>query len=273
MHQYENAIADYGEAIRLDPRDALAYGFRGLAYGFLEQYEESIQDYVEAIRIAPNRKDVAPIESGSIPVAKAYQRLRQLEQAKKVMDIRITRVPRDEKAYITRASIYHNMGQPENAMRDMEEAFRIDPQLAKDEHAIAFYNTYKREITEASAVSGPQWSERPPKDLLKIANCTANDVIIWVKANNVSWADLYLVLTKDELLWIEKGRLGSKSQRHAVTHSAIVNIQRKKGLLEDNVVIDSGGILPDKQFEYYRTSHRKDMDILLKILGFHEDGP
>ena len=271
LRQYERAVEDYGESIRLDPQNANTYAFRALAYAALEQAEESVQDYSEAIRIVPNIITTPKIIFDLIYVAKAYQGLRQIEQAKKIIDIYITRVPKDEKGYLARASIYQNMDQPENAVRDLEEAFRIDPQLANDEHAIAWYNTFKGSAAAASALSEPQWSERPSNDVLKIANCTADDVIIWVEASNRGWADLYLVLTKDELLWIEKGSLGSKSRRHAVNHSAIVSIQREKGLFVDNVVIHSGDALPNKKFEYIRFAHRKNMDILLKILGFHED--
>ena len=53
LGQYERAIEDLNEAIRLDPQYANAYGHRGSAYGKLGQYEWAIEDFDEAIRLDP----------------------------------------------------------------------------------------------------------------------------------------------------------------------------------------------------------------------------
>lgn len=45
----EEAIAEYDEAIRLDPQDAVVYYNRGFAYDDLGQHQRAIQDYDEAI--------------------------------------------------------------------------------------------------------------------------------------------------------------------------------------------------------------------------------
>ncbi len=50
---YDSAIADYTQAIRLDPTDASAYYGRGLAYFFTGDYDSAIADYTEAIRLDP----------------------------------------------------------------------------------------------------------------------------------------------------------------------------------------------------------------------------
>jgi tetratricopeptide (TPR) repeat protein len=46
--QYTEAIADFDEGIRLDPRFALNYAERGLAYAQLGRFEEAIADYERA---------------------------------------------------------------------------------------------------------------------------------------------------------------------------------------------------------------------------------
>jgi tetratricopeptide (TPR) repeat protein len=51
--QRERAIADYDEAIRLDPKYATAYYNRGVIYGDIGQRERAIADYDEAIRLDP----------------------------------------------------------------------------------------------------------------------------------------------------------------------------------------------------------------------------
>jgi tetratricopeptide (TPR) repeat protein len=54
LGQYQRAIQDYDEAIRLDPTNAITYNIRGLAYGELGQYQRAIQDYDKAIQLDPN---------------------------------------------------------------------------------------------------------------------------------------------------------------------------------------------------------------------------
>src|SRR5438067_481060 len=49
----DRAIADYTEALRLTPRDIMALQNRGHAYQAQRDYDRAIADYAEAIRIAP----------------------------------------------------------------------------------------------------------------------------------------------------------------------------------------------------------------------------
>jgi lipoprotein NlpI len=50
---YDRAIADYDEAIRLDPHDALAYYNRGVAWHGKHDYDRAIVDYDQTIRLDP----------------------------------------------------------------------------------------------------------------------------------------------------------------------------------------------------------------------------
>jgi tetratricopeptide (TPR) repeat protein len=51
--EYDNAIAEYTEAIRIDPQDAEAYHSRGLVYRKKGENEKAIADYSAAIRLNP----------------------------------------------------------------------------------------------------------------------------------------------------------------------------------------------------------------------------
>jgi lipoprotein NlpI len=55
--QYDKAIADFDEAIRLNPQDAPTYGTRGYAWYRKGDYDRAIADYGEAIRLNPLRAD------------------------------------------------------------------------------------------------------------------------------------------------------------------------------------------------------------------------
>ena len=51
--RYDKAIADYDEAIRLNPNDASAYYERGQAWHSKDDLDKAIADYDEAIRLDP----------------------------------------------------------------------------------------------------------------------------------------------------------------------------------------------------------------------------
>ena len=55
VHQteYDKAIADFNEAIRLDSRLASAYAGRGDAWSANYEYDKAVVDYTEAIRLDP----------------------------------------------------------------------------------------------------------------------------------------------------------------------------------------------------------------------------
>ena len=52
--QYEGAIADYDQAIRLDPRNAGAYANRSLAKSELGRHDEALEDLDQAMRLDPD---------------------------------------------------------------------------------------------------------------------------------------------------------------------------------------------------------------------------
>lgn len=52
--EYEGAIADFTEAIKLNPDFAAAYNNRGLAYVKKGELDKAIIDYTQAIRLSPN---------------------------------------------------------------------------------------------------------------------------------------------------------------------------------------------------------------------------
>ena len=54
---YDQAIADYTQAIRLNPNYALAYYNRGNVYYRKGDYDRAIADYEAVLRINPNDAD------------------------------------------------------------------------------------------------------------------------------------------------------------------------------------------------------------------------
>ncbi len=55
--EFDKAIEDYGDAIRLDPKYAGAYYNRGCVYTDKQEYDKAIKNYTEAIRLKPEYGD------------------------------------------------------------------------------------------------------------------------------------------------------------------------------------------------------------------------
>jgi tetratricopeptide (TPR) repeat protein len=82
-------MADFDEAIRLDPRDAAAYRQRGRLWSAKMQYDKAMADLNEAIRLDP----------------------------------------RSAESYANRAFVWRKKGEPGTARDDRERAVRLDTQL------------------------------------------------------------------------------------------------------------------------------------------------
>ena len=54
---YDTAIAEFTESIRLDREASGAYQNRGLAYHHKKEYAKAVADYTEAMRLDPNDSD------------------------------------------------------------------------------------------------------------------------------------------------------------------------------------------------------------------------
>src|SRR5277367_6015472 len=52
--EYDRAIQDLDQAIKLDANNALAFNDRGGAYNGKHEYDRAIQDFDQAIRLDPN---------------------------------------------------------------------------------------------------------------------------------------------------------------------------------------------------------------------------
>ncbi|MFC2122097.1 tetratricopeptide repeat protein [Bacteroidota bacterium] len=134
--EYEKAIEDYSEAIRLYPQDFAAYYNRGLAYSDLEQFERAIEDYDEAIRILPqyakyygSRGD-AYARLGFLDASETG-RLRLLLRAIEDYSEAIRLDPQFAEAYYNRGYVRSFLTQLEKAIEDYSEAIRLDPQFAE----------------------------------------------------------------------------------------------------------------------------------------------
>ena len=117
--EYDDAIADYNEAIRLDPSNADAHRGRGNAYYSKGEYDRAISDYNEAIRLNPADPHAHSWRGG------AYRRKLDYDRAIADYSEAIRLNPSAGHAYTERAETYAQKGDYDRAITDYGEAIRI----------------------------------------------------------------------------------------------------------------------------------------------------
>ncbi len=119
---YRQALQHY-EAI-VDPRnpDALNLYRRGASYGGLGQPERALADYTQAIRLDP-RRTVAYLDRGVLLAATARAYGRAIDDFNRVLELE----PDNVSALIARASAYSQLGSQGVAIADLDRAIALQP--------------------------------------------------------------------------------------------------------------------------------------------------
>jgi tetratricopeptide (TPR) repeat protein len=119
--EYDKAINDFTEAIRLDRNYVPAYVSRGNAYGIQGAVDKAINDFTEAIRLDPN---VAIIYFNR---GNAYYDQGNLDKASNDYKEAIRLDPNFARAYVGRGDVIREQGNLDKAISDYNEAIRLEP--------------------------------------------------------------------------------------------------------------------------------------------------
>ena len=122
--EHDNAIADFNEAIHLDPKDAGAYYNRGVSYQKKGDRDEAIADFTEAIRLDPKNAD------GYYGRGWAHAEKGAWDEAIADYTGVIRLDPKNADAYAGRGYAYAMKGDQQKAIADYTEAIRLNPKYA-----------------------------------------------------------------------------------------------------------------------------------------------
>ena len=123
----DKALADFSEAIRLGLKDAFTYTTRGDIYNSKGETDKAIADYTEAIRL-DRRRTVLAYRGGGVAYQKrgvAYQRIGKLNEALADLSEAIRLSPTYAEAYSSRGGVYKQKGDLDKANKDFAEAEKL----------------------------------------------------------------------------------------------------------------------------------------------------
>ncbi len=114
--QWDKAIADFSEAIRLNPDFAEAFTNRGNIYYGQGQFDRAIEDYDKAIDLKPDLAEAFG-NRGNV-----YRKKGQFDRAIEDYDKAIRLKPGDGQMFANRGLAYEKKGAPDQALRDFTTA-------------------------------------------------------------------------------------------------------------------------------------------------------
>jgi tetratricopeptide (TPR) repeat protein len=123
--EHDSAIADYSEALRRDPRSAVALSNRGRAYHSKGQPELALADLNQAIRLAPN------YPQAYLNRALVFEKQGDIDDAIADCNKAIQIDPKYAEAYGQRAELYVSRNDFDRAIADASTAIELDPQFLR----------------------------------------------------------------------------------------------------------------------------------------------
>jgi tetratricopeptide (TPR) repeat protein len=141
---FDQAIADYGEALGRNPTHAVVYYDRGNAWRMKGDYDKAIADYDRAIVLAPRYED-AFVNRGI-----AYARKGDADRAISEFTTALMLDGSDVAAYRNRADAYLDNGDFARALEDYDEAIRRLPGDADAYRGRGYLHFYAGEFAAAA---------------------------------------------------------------------------------------------------------------------------
>ena len=161
--EYTKARADLNVTLEKDPNQTEAYFNRGWIAMFRGEWTLAVADFSEAIRCQP-REPQYYVDRGI-----AYADLKQFDAAIANFDAALSFEPIHAGAYIQRAAAYNTKGDPAKGLADVTEAIRKMPNEKRLLYARAYIYLERGEIEKAIADCNTALQLAPKYDLALLA--------------------------------------------------------------------------------------------------------
>ena len=125
LGDYEKAIRESDQALRMNPKDVWSYHNRGLAKAKLGRFDEAIQDYSMSISFNPHRNEAYVDRGGGIKLTE------KLHLCLADFDTAIRFFPNNAKARIGRGDAKYKLGRYYEANSDYDIALGLKPSAYK----------------------------------------------------------------------------------------------------------------------------------------------
>lgn len=130
---YDKALSEYNQAIRIDPESFNAYFWRGRTFIKTGRYNEATDDFMKATELNPRYAE-AYNNLGWI-----FGRRKKYDESIYYLDWSIKLAPENGWAYFYRGRMYSKKGDMQSALRDIKKACHL-----KNEQACRAYSQLKR---------------------------------------------------------------------------------------------------------------------------------
>lgn len=231
--QYDAAIADYNEYIKIRPNAASVWFNRGIAYMAKAEaamnrsdFEKAAEDLTQAIKLDPKDKDVF-INRGNV-----YSRLmvidfnRYLRLAIDDYTQAIKLDPRSAAAYSGRSRVYEDSNQLDKAFADVNTSIRLNPNDAVPYYTRAkiytFRNNYKAARTDLEKALQIYPGYPQAKIQLNYVNEEARKQAAGTSA--VKTAPITPSLVKTEIVDLSDGYKRADDAAKALDHRKVIDI-------------------------------------------------
>lgn len=141
---FQGAIQEYTNAIKINPKRGALFLQRGLAFLELENFNKALGDFNSAYELDKGNKVAILVCRG-----RAFAGLKKYDLSLADLNEAIKEDAKFVLAYISRADTYLNMGDDEKALDDLEHALSLDPKQARAYFLRARYYKHKNKSDEA----------------------------------------------------------------------------------------------------------------------------
>src|SRR5947209_4757413 len=119
--RYDEALAAFEQALRLDPNNAIAYSNKGAALNNLKRYNEALAAAEQALRLDPNNA-IAYNNKGP-----THNNLKRYDEALAAYEQALRLDPNNAIAYNNKGDTLNNLKRYDEALAAFEQALRLDP--------------------------------------------------------------------------------------------------------------------------------------------------